>query len=185
MDEGKELEETSISPGDILRNRYWIVNIIWSSIWILIVWWIIFSGFLVFFFNPLGLILFFCGLGSSWALQIRYTLGWPKRLPFFVPKPFGQTKATRNALIAMIIWIPIFGVIAWLWPFHSWLNPLFVSMTLALFSFIMGASISGFWLSLIGLIRWENREGIRIVNQGNKFIALDQDEVYPPKPGNT
>jgi len=58
-------------------------------------------------------------------------------------------------------------------------------MTLALFSFIMGASISGFWLSLIGLIRWENREGIRIVNQGNKFIALDQDEVYPPKPGNT
>ncbi|KPL08468.1 hypothetical protein AMJ86_00410 [bacterium SM23_57] len=92
MDEGTKVEETSISPGDILRNRYWIINIIWSCIWVLLFWWIMFSGFFAFLFNPLGLIFFLCGLGFSWALQIRYTLGWSNRLPFFVPKPFGQKK---------------------------------------------------------------------------------------------
>jgi hypothetical protein len=58
-------------------------------------------------------------------------------------------------------------------------------MALAMFAFIMGTLITGFWLSHVGLIWWENRERIRIVKQGNKFIALDQDEVYPPKAGNT
>jgi hypothetical protein len=58
-------------------------------------------------------------------------------------------------------------------------------MALALFAFVAGVLISGLWLSTVGLIWWENQEGIRIVRQGNKFIALNKDEVYPPKPGNT
>ena len=76
-------------------------------------------------------------------------------------------------------------MIAWLRLINRWFNLIYLSLALALFAFVIGALISGFWLSLVGLIWWEKREDVRIVKQGNKFIAFDQDEVYPPKPGNT
>lgn len=43
----------------------------------------------------------------------------------------------------------------------------------------------GLWPSLAGLILWENREGVRIVKQGNKFIVLLEEEIHITEPGNT
>ena len=185
MDEGKELEETSISPVNILRNRYWIINIIWSSVSILLVWHVFYSGFCVFLFNLLGIIFFFIGVCFSLVLQIRYTMGWPNRLPLFIPEPFGQTRTTRGIIIFIIIWLPIYFVISWIIGTNPWLLQLILSGVLALLAFIFGLLIFGTWFSLAELIRLENREGIRIVKQGNKFIALPQEEVNPPRPGNT
>ena len=68
---------------------------------------------------------------------------------------------------------------------NPWFHSIYVSIAVALLAFIVGALISGSWLSLVGLIWIENREGIRVVKQGDKFIALTLEEVYPPKPGNT
>lgn len=185
MDEGTKLEETMIRARDILRNRYWIINIIWSIVWIIIIWNILYSGFFLSLFNIPGIIFFLIGLGCSLIIQIRYSVGWPNRLPLFVPKPFGQTKATRNAIIAILIWAPIFSVITWIRMINPWFHSIYVSIAVALLAFIVGALISGSWLSLVGLIWIENREGIRVVKQGDKFIALTLEEVYPPKPGNT
>ncbi|MFW9984726.1 MAG: hypothetical protein ACFFCB_08375 [Candidatus Odinarchaeota archaeon] len=185
MDEGSKLEETNIRPRDILRNRYWIFDIIWSGVSILLIWYILFSGFFVFLFNPLGLILFFIGVVVSLVLQIRYTLGWPSRIPFFVPNQFGKTKTTQAMIIFIIIWLPIHFLTTWIFVTNPWLVQILYTSFLALLAFVFGVLILGLWPSLVGLIRWENREGIRIVKQGNKFIALDQDEVCPPKAGNT
>ena len=107
------------------------------------------------------------------------------RMPLFIPKAFGQTRTTRSIIIIIIIWLPIYLVISWIIVTNPWLHQLILSGFLALLAFILGLLIFGTWCSLAGLIRWENQEGIRIVKQGNKFIALDQDEVYPPQPGNT
>lgn len=74
MDEGKELEETSISAGDILRNRYWIFNIIWSIVWIILVWYIRFSGFFGYIFNPPGII--FSSLGWAVAGFCKLDMHW-------------------------------------------------------------------------------------------------------------
>jgi hypothetical protein len=185
MDEGTNQEEKRISSGDILRNRYWLINIIWSGVNILLVWWIIFTGFFVLLFNTFGLIFFSIGVCCSLILQIRYTMGWPNRLPLFIPEPFGQTRTTRGIIIFIIIWLPFHLVISWIIRTNPWLLQLILPGVLALFAFIFGLLIFGTWFSLAGLIRLENREGIRIVKQGNKFIALGQDEVYLPKAGNT
>ncbi len=185
MDEGSILEETSISKWDILRNRHWIFNIIWSGVCILLIWYILFSGFFVFLFNPLDLILFFIGVVISLVLQIRYALGWPSRVPFFVPNQFGKTKTTRNMIIFIIIWLPISFATTWIFRTNPWLYQILYPSFLALLSFGFGVLFLGLWPLLVGLIMWENREGIRIVKQGNKFIALDHDEVCPPKAGNT
>ena len=74
MDEGTSLEETSIGPGDILRNRYWIINIVWSGISILLVWWIMVSGFFLYLFNPFGIIFFFIEIRDFIAPFIRFVL---------------------------------------------------------------------------------------------------------------
>ncbi|MFX0078147.1 MAG: hypothetical protein ACFE8O_02820 [Candidatus Hermodarchaeota archaeon] len=185
MEEGIRLEETRISRGSLLRNRYWIINIVWSGVIILLVWYILFSGFFVFLFSPFGLFFLLIGVGFSVVLQIRYTMGWSNRLPLFIPKPFGKTFTTRGMILIIITWIPLYLVLNWIIRTNPILLQLLLSGVLALLAFIFGLLILGTWLSLAGLIRLENRDGIRIVKQGDKFIALTLEEIYPPQPGNT
>lgn len=186
MDEGKDYKETKVSPWNILRNRYWLFNIIWSILYIpLAIFLILISGIFVFFLSPLGLISLFLGIGFSIFLQVRYTLGWPNRTPLYVPKPFGQTKETVGLLIIILSVIPSSIAFRLLFLFNPLIPLALLPVILSLLSFIFGALILGTWLTLAGLIRYENREGIQIMKKSDKLIALDYDEVTSSKPGNT
>jgi hypothetical protein len=183
MDEGSMVLDTSTHRWDILRVRRLIVNVIWTPIAIVLMWFALTTPWIFFLVSLPGLVSFSVGLILSVVGQVHHELGWSSRLPWEIPSP---EKMRRNRLWFLIIAIPSVLVIVFVshygieWlrlfsPLGLWIG---FNLAAALLIFILGVLIFGAWPLLLTQLYWEHKKGKIIVKQGKYLVAMEAATIF-------